>query len=84
MSAQLPPEVEAIVTTATDAAVDLVLGALPPRVRGELEALPGYDVARGALATQLARWARALVADVLAPPVRVEARDGADVRVTVE
>lgn len=75
MSAQLPPEVDAIVTTAVGAAVDLVLGVLPDEARAVLD--------RGAVQDQLTRWARALVADVLTPPVRVAARDEADVTVTI-
>lgn len=76
MSAQLPPEVAVVVRTAVGAGVDLVLGVVP----GEAVALLDRDAVR----SQLERWALALVADVLAPPVRVEARDGATVRVEVE
>lgn len=76
MSAQLPPEVEAVVKTAVGAGVDLVLGVVP----GEAVALLDRDAVR----SQLERWALALVADILAPPVRVTARDEATVRVTVE
>lgn len=76
LSAQLPPGVEAIITTAVAAGVDLVLGALPDPARALLDP--------EAVRSRLERWALALVADVLAPPVRVTARDGATVTITVE
>lgn len=75
MSAQLPPEVDAIVTTAVGAAVDLVLGVVPAQARDLLDP----DAVRG----QLERWARALVADIIAPPVRVTVADGGEVEVTI-
>lgn len=76
MSAQLPPEVDAIVTTAVGAAVDLVLGVVPAQARDLLDP--------AAVRGQLVVWARALVADIIAPPVRVTASDDATVTVRVE
>lgn len=84
MSAKLPAEVETIVKAAVGGGVDAVLAIVPLEVRRYVEGSPVWTTVRDSLAIRLEVWALRLVADVLAPPVRVEAKDEATVRVTVE
>lgn len=84
MSAQLPPEVAAVVATAVTAGVDLVLGVVPLEVRRYVEGSPIWASVRASLADRLEHWVTGLVAAVLAPPVTVLASDSAAVKVTIQ
>lgn len=83
MSVKLPIEVEAIVKAAVGGGVDAVLAIVPLELRRYVEGSPVWTTVKGSLAIRLETWALKLVADVIAPPVKVKAADDATVTVTV-
>jgi hypothetical protein len=84
VSAQLPPAVEAAVRAAVDGGVDALLSIVPLELRRYVEGSPVWGTVRQSLGICLEVWALRLVADIIAPPVRVTADDDAVVTVRVE
>lgn len=75
--ATLPPAVELALMAGLPVLVDLIARELPSAFS------PIADTYRGQVLAAGEKWARALLADVLTPPVHVQAGPGVDVQIRV-